>query len=186
MNLSKKSVMPVLVIPVLLISALSLSKPAFAADTSTTTQSGGVFSGLLQFISQKFGLDQTQVKTAVQDYKTTNKQKIADNMQKREDNRLAALVKAGKITDAQKQAIITELGVLQSKYNPDSFKNLTPDQRKQKFTDEQNEIKSWAQSQGIDPKYVLPGFGVRFGGKTRRFDRWGGNFTSPTPTPSQQ
>ncbi|HVZ66750.1 MAG TPA: hypothetical protein VG917_00640 [Patescibacteria group bacterium] len=184
MNLSKRSIMPVLVIPILLMSVLSNTSHAYAADSSTSaSQSGGIFSGLMQFISQKFGLDQTQVKAAVGDYKEKNKQKIADNMQKREDNRLTALVKAGKITDAQKQAIITELGVLQTKYNPANFRNLTQDQRKQKFTDEQNEIKSWASGQGIDPKYVLPGFGMRMPGKIRRFDRHGGNFLSPTPTP---
>jgi len=64
------------------------------------------------------------------------------------------------ITSAQETAIIAELATLRSKYNPANFKNLTADQRKQQFQNEQNEIKTWAQSNGIDPKYVMPGFGM--------------------------
>ncbi len=179
--LSKKKIVSSLAVVMMLGSLLSATIPAYAATNST--QSGGLFSGLIQFIAQKFGLDQNQVKSAVQGYHDTQKQNMQANMQTREKKRLDDLVSQGKITSAQETAIIAELAALQSKYNPANFKDLTADQKKQKFQDEQNEIKAWAQAQGIDVKYVLPGYGVKFGGRVRRFDRWGGNSVTPTPTP---
>jgi len=179
--MNKQKLMSVAAIFVMLGTTLSATAPAYAATSSSTN--GGFLSGLFQFIAQKFGLDQNQVKSAVQDYANQNKTKIQQNMATREKKRLDALVTRGKITSAQETAIINELATLQSKYNIANFKSLTPDARKQKFQDEQNEIKTWAASQNIDPKYVLPGFGMGMQGHMRRFDRWGGAFASPTPTP---
>lgn len=161
-----------------------VSLPAYAAD-SNSTSNGSFFSNFVNFFAQKFGLETSQVQSAMKDFHSQNMQKREDNWQQRETNRLDALVKAGKITEAQKSAILSELSTLQSKYTADSFKNLTADQKKQRMQDEKNEVDAWAKSQNIDPKYVFPGFGMGMGmgGKMRRFDKWGGNMASPTPTP---
>jgi hypothetical protein len=120
------------------------------------------FTGLVQYLSQKFGLNQSEVQSAVSDYQK-------QQMQNREQTRLDKLVSNGKITSAQEQAIIAELAALKTKYTPADFKN------------EQAELKSWAQSQGIDPTLVIPGFGMggRRGGMK---GNWPGH-PSPTPTP---
>lgn len=138
------------------------------------------FQGLIQSIAQKFGLDQTKVQSAVDDYNSQQKLKVQQRMQDKEKNRLDQLVKDGKITSAQEQAIITEFAALKTKYNPANLKNLTPEQRKAQFDAEQNEIKSWAQSQGIDPTLLLPGFGL--GRHMRGGMHWGGDW-DPSPTP---
>jgi hypothetical protein len=144
----------------------------------TNAQSANPLSGLVQMIAQKFNLDQGQVQTVVDQFRTQQKQTMMQNMQKREDNRLAGLVTSGKITDTQKQAIITELAALKIKYNPENFKNLSAADRKTQRQNEQNELKVWAQSQGIDIKLIQPGFGMGFGGRGMHKGR-------PTPTPTQ-
>ena len=131
-------------------------------------------------IAQKFNLDKNAVQSVVNDYHQQQKTKMVENMQQRDKNRLDALVKAGKITAAQEQAILTEQAALKTKYNPDTMKNLTKDQRKQQMQNMQNDLNTWAKSQGIDPKYVFGGFGMGKGfgpGRMHKMEGW------PTPTP---
>ncbi len=139
---------------------------------------GNPLSGLVQMLAQKFGLDQTQVQSVVDQYRQQQTTARQQNMQTREQARLDGLVKAGKITEAQKQAIITEQAVLKAKYNLANYKSLTPDQRKQQLQAEQAEIKTWAASQGIDPSYLRPGFGMRRMGGPKVWPK-----PSITPTP---
>src|SRR5579864_2495318 len=77
--------------------------PAFAANNNSS--SSNWFSGLVQYISQKFGLDQNQIKTAITDYNNQQKQNIEQKILDREKARLDKLVKDGKITSDQEQAI---------------------------------------------------------------------------------
>src|SRR4051812_11589028 len=126
---------------------------------------GNFFSGLIQFISQKFGLDKTQVQSAVNDYHQQNKANLTprpsrspEQVQALEQKRLDILVQQGKITSDQEKAILAELASIRSKYNPDSLKNLTPAERKAKMQEMRDELIAWAKSQGIDSSYVLPGF----------------------------
>ena len=151
------------------------------------------FSGLVQFFAQKFGLDKTKVQSAVNEYQhnyslTPRPTLSPDQIKTRAQGRLDALVKAGKITSDQEKAILSELDSLRSKYNMNDLMNQTPDQRRSMFQSLQNDIKTWAQSQNIDPKYVLGGFGIRGFGRREmmgvhgRFGMWSPS-TTPTPTP---
>ena len=155
--------------------------PAYAA--SGNTNRGNFFTGLIQFIAQKFGLDQNQVQSAVNDYKNQQKANMQQNMQNREKSRLDSLVSQGKITNDQETAILSELQILHNKYNSANLKNLTPTQRQQQFQQLQSGLKSWAQSQGIDPSYVMP-FGRRMGMSRHGFGKWRHN-PSITLTPTQ-
>jgi hypothetical protein len=176
----KQKLVTILTVLFMLFTGMSVAIPVYAASGNTN---GNFFSGLIQFIASTFHLDQTQVKTAVQTYQTQQKQIVLANMQTREKTRLDALVKTGKITSAQEQLIIAEIAVLQAKYNPANFKNLTAAQRKQQFQNEQSDIKTWAQVNGIDSKYIMPGFGMagQGGFRGRGFGKWAK--PSPTPTP---
>lgn len=174
----------------LLTTVLFATPAAFAAGPSTNS-SGNFFQGLISFISQKFGLDKTQVQTAINDYKTQNKPTpkptlTPDQIQAQEKTRLDKLVSTGKITSAQETLILAELTALRAKYDPAVFKNLTAAQRKQQLQAEQAEIKTWASANGIDPKYVMPGFGLGrmgMGGLRGNHFGWSGHNLTPTPTP---
>lgn len=115
--------------------------------------------GLVQAIASKFNLDQTQVQTVVDQYRQTEKQNRGNEMRNNHENQLAKLVTEGKITEVQKQAIVAEITTLRAKYSLERSKNLTPTERKAQMEKHQAEIKTWAQSQGIDPTLVTLGKG---------------------------
>lgn len=176
--MQKKIIFPIL--------GLILAGAVVAGVTQVKAQSNNnnPYSGLVQMIAQKFGLDQNQVQAVANQYRDQQKQNRQQTIEQREQDRLDKLVQAGKITDAQKQAILNELTALKNKYNPANLKSLTPDQRKQQFQAEQQEIQSWAKSQGIDPGLLMPGFGM---GGVRGMHRGFGGWLKPqvTPTPVQ-
>ncbi len=148
--LSKKVILPIL--------AVAIAGSALFGANQVAHAQGAVNSTLVQMIAQKFGLDQTAVQSVFDQYKSTRQATAQQNMQQRLDSKLTQEVQQGKITDAQKQAILAELSALKSKYNPSSFKGMTVAQRKQAFQNEQSDLKSWASSQGIDLS-LIPGFG---------------------------
>jgi hypothetical protein len=131
--------------------ALTLGVASVNAQTNTSPMSG-----LVAAIAQKFGLDQAKVQATVDDYKKSHKNEMHANMQAHLEDRLSALVKNGKITEAQKTAIINELNTLKTKYPMTA--GMTKQQRMQAMQNMQNEFKSWATSQGINTD-LLPGLG---------------------------
>jgi competence protein ComGC len=176
----KQKLMTIFTALVILFAGVPSAIPAYASFGNTGTN---FFSDLIQFVSQKFGLDQAKVKSAVTEYQNQNRQKMQQNMQDREKTRLDALVTQGKITVDQKNAIIAEQAKLRAEYNSADQKNLTADQRKQQFQKKQEEIKAWAQSQGIDASYVMP-FGGRMGLSRDQEKSFGwGHKLVPTQTP---
>lgn len=180
--ISKQKLLPIASVVILGSSSFFMTGQAFAANGPTGNSN--FFPGLIQFIAQKFGLDQATVKTVVTNYSNQQKQTAQQNAQSRHKTRLDALVKSGKISQAQEDAIIIELAALKAKYNPANFKNETAAQRKQNFQNEQNDLKTWATSQGIDFSIITSMMGGRPGGMGNGFrGHWGGKNISPTPTP---
>lgn len=169
--------------------------PAIANAQTTNGQSHtGFFQGLLQFIENEFGLNKSQVQSAVQQYKTERNATITPRptmtqaqMQAREQSRLDKLVSSGKINSTQEQSILSELATVQSQYNWSSLQNDTPSQRQSQIQAMQNTLKTWAQSQGINPMYVMPFGGMRGGRGMMRGHggrgNWGNPTGAPTPTP---
>jgi hypothetical protein len=164
----KKQTIFISILAVVITGTALFAVPRVYAETSGNTGTHmNFFQELIAFISQKFGLDKTQVQSAVTDFSKQKKatmtprptqtpQQIADQ----EKTRLDALVKDGKISADQETAIINELAVLRAKYNQDNWKNLTTEERRTQMTAMRDEIISWAKSQGIDSSYVIPGVGI--------------------------
>lgn len=192
--LRKKLLVPLSAI-VLTSGTLFVVPPAHA-QTQTPEAHANLFDGLVQFISQKFGLDKNQVQSAVTEYHKQQKANSRprptlseDQVKTMEKNRLDKLVSQGKITAAQEQAILDELASLRSKYNLNDMKNLTPEERHKQMQSFANDVKSWAQSQGIDPSYVMPFLGMEGGKRGMRghMGNWGNKppLSTVTPSPSQ-
>jgi polyhydroxyalkanoate synthesis regulator phasin len=158
--------------------------PLAYAQTPGNTPQPNFFQGLIQFISQKFGLSQDQVKSAVSDYQAQKKQDNQKLMQDRKKKRLDILVSQGKITADQETAIINELNSLQSKYGNQT--NLTPAQRKQNMQNRMNDLKTWAAQQGIDLSLIMPGPGKGGpkSGSGKRFGMGMGRWNKPSASPS--
>lgn len=152
MNISRKVVLPALGITIIG-GGLALGLTQVHAQTSTP------FSGLVQFLAQKFNLDQTKVQDAVNEYHTQQKQTMLQNMQAKLDTYLTGLVTQGKITNDQKTAIESEIKSLQSKYGPGTQQNLTPEQRRTNMQTMQTEWQNWLKSQNLDQSVIGPVFG---------------------------
>jgi len=141
-------------------------------------KSNNSFSGLIQAIAQKFNLDQTAVKSVFEQYQQEKQANRKNQMQQRLSGILDQEVKDGRIKNDQKQAIINELNQIKTKYKDQITKDTTVEQRKQIMQKEQEELKSWASSQGIDLT-LIPGYGRKDMHGGGRFKNW----ASPTPTP---
>jgi hypothetical protein len=163
--ISKKKIIFIGAFILLTGSLFAVSKPVYAANGGMW--GGNFFSGFIDFISQKFGLNKTQVQSALQDYQAQQKATITPrptmspaDRQAAEKKRYDVLVSQGKITTEQENLIINELEALRTKYNLGSQNNETSEQRKTDMQNMQNELKTWAESQNIDPNLLMPGFGM--------------------------
>ena len=166
----------------MIVTPVAAAAPAYAAMTNTTS-APNFFQELVQFIAQKFGLDQNQVQTAINQFHTQQVQQRQQKMEANEKSQLDRLVSQGKITASQEQQILAEQTKLRTEYNHANFKSLTPAQRKQQFQNEKAEIKTWSQSTGINAQYLHEGFGSGRFGNMRGFHKWN-DLVSPTATPS--
>jgi hypothetical protein len=86
---------------------------------------------------------------------------MKDQMKVRLNTKLETLVKEGKISDAQKQAILGKLSQLHSKYSKESMKDLTPEERKKRMDEQKAEIEAFAKEQNINIEYILPTGGMK-------------------------
>jgi hypothetical protein len=76
----------------------------------------------------------------------------------RMEARLTQAVTNGKITQAQKQAIIAKLAeeAAQREADKAEFQSMTPEQRRAAHEAHRAELKAWAAEQGIDLALIMP------------------------------
>ncbi|MBI3341652.1 hypothetical protein HY024_00855 [Candidatus Curtissbacteria bacterium] len=123
--------------------------------------SNGAYPAIVQKLVDKFHLNPDEVKSVFDQ----NRQERTANRQQKLEDRLSQLVKDGKISQDQKQKILAKLKELQAnrQANLQSAKSMTPEQRKAAIQKERDDLKAWAQQNGIDLKNLMirPGFGFR-------------------------
>lgn len=143
----------------------------FGVPQGANAQSPGEeIQSLIQKIATKFGLKQADVEKVFDEHRSALQAKRDSHY----EARLTQLVKEGKITDAQKQLILTKHKELESKREEkmESMKNMTPEQRKAAMDSEKTELENWAKQNNIDIKYLFGGdmgkWGMKMKGKVQQ------------------
>jgi hypothetical protein len=151
--LNKKIFVTALAIATLGTGILTSSR-VFAQATSGTDP----MSTLVQKIASKFGLNVNDVQ-AVFDQDRTDRQA---QQEKDYEARLAQAVTDGKITEAQKQLILTKHKELEASRQSQmqSMQGKTQAERKATMESERTALETWAKENNIDMSYLIGGRGI--------------------------
>ncbi|OGK23112.1 hypothetical protein A2954_01755 [Candidatus Roizmanbacteria bacterium RIFCSPLOWO2_01_FULL_37_12] len=136
------------------------------AGVKVNAQNENFHSNLIKKIAEKFNLKESDVSSVFTDFRNERQAE----RQKEIEERLTQAVKDEKITEAQRQAILKHHEELKNNQpDPEEFKNLTMEQRRQKMQEKKQEMESWALENGLDLDTIhgLMGFSQGFG--KRRF-----------------
>lgn len=127
------------------------STQAFAA--SNATDESVPMSSLAQRIAEKFGLDQAEVQVVFDQ----EREAMHAKMQADYEERLTQLVSEGKLTEQQKQLILSKHAELQANRQSviEGMKDKTDEERKVAMNTERQELTDWAKENGIDVQYLM-------------------------------
>lgn len=159
--LSKKVLVPVLIVAVLGVGAVF---KVSLVQASTANRN----SGLIQYLSQKLGIDQTKVQTVVDDYHTQRQAERQKEMTESYTTYLDGLVKEGKITESQKTTLLAKHAEIQKTREATDWTGKTPQERRTQMENDRTSLETWAKQQGIDVSYLHFGLGKGFGGRGGR------------------
>lgn len=150
MKKSKRMIFVTALIAAMLTAGSYTVNQVYAQDTSTQET-------LVQMIAQKFSLNEAEVQTVFEQYRAKHQQE----MQARYEEKLSTAVKEGKLTEAQKNLLIAKHKEIQAEKlaRLESIKSLSPSERRSTLQKKKTELKAWAETNGIDLQYLLPGFG---------------------------
>lgn len=112
---------------------------------------------LVQFIAERFDLDEEEVLTAMEDFQEQRHEEMGVQF----ENRLTQAVLDGKITDEQREMILQkheEMRVEQEN-NWMTLQDMTADERRDEIMARHEELKSWAEENGVDLSYFNVGVG---------------------------
>ncbi len=123
------------------LGALSLTK-VYAEDNVQTKT-------LLQTIVEKFNLNSDDVQKVIDEYRSERSSDRKEEL----TEKLDYLVYKEKITEDQKNKILSKYEEVKDKMN--EFWKLSVEERKTKMDELRDEIKSWAESNNIDTRYVF-------------------------------
>lgn len=192
--MNRKFILPVMILAIVSTTLFGIAH-TYAGSTPAERAK---YPAVVQKIADKFGLKVTDVQ-AVFDQDKVDRQ---TEMQTKFEDQLTKDVTDGKLTEAQKQAIIAkraelltniQSGVL--KGQPENFKNMTEaerktalEQRNTQMETQKASLETWAKENGIDLKYLyglgMGGFG--FGGRGEHgFGGPGRNMPTSEQQPSQ-
>lgn len=147
MNIGKK---------VLLTTAAVIGAGVMVSQTATAQEAiqGEQLTQIVERIAQKLNMQPSQVQLVLDEMRS-EKQTM---MQTHLEERLTQSVTDGKISEAQKAAILAKHAEMQTRM--ETLKDLTPEERKTEMQKIHEEMGSWAESNGID--FPFAGFGRGF------------------------
>ena len=118
----------------------------YASDnTNTQTQS------ILSRIMSRFNLNKDDVQDLVTQHRVERQSLNQDRMTKRLDD----AVKAGVITEAQKQAILEKTNAFRNEVRNTDVLSMNPQERRAKMQAHREEMRKWAEENGIDVDSLL-------------------------------
>lgn len=132
-----------------------LAAHAQTATTSTTSTS------IVDKIASKFNLSKADVQKVFDEDRATHEAE----REQQAATKLAELVKAGTLTQAQADKITAKRAELKAdmEKNKDSFTSMTEAERKTAMDAKKTALDQWAKDNGIDVKYLMPGMGEHGG-----------------------
>lgn len=131
---------------------------AFKKYNSTQEQSGNRFPFIIQKLIDRFNLNTDEVTEVLEEAKEEKHEQMKANF----EEKLNQAVADAKITEEQKQLIINKHEEEQGWH--EELKDLEPEERWQAKKKHQEEMKNWAEENGIDLKGIL-GFGPKGWGR---------------------
>lgn len=146
----------------ILIPALSLALLGLTAFgvTSIKAQGDGNYPPIVQKLVERFGLNEGEVQQVFDEARGERQ----EQMKAKFEERLEQAVADGKITAEQKQLILAKQAEMQA--NRGQWQDLTPEERKAKMGEHKEEMKTWAEENGLDLsqfKLIGPGGGMKGG-----------------------
>ncbi len=128
--------------------AASIAVPAFAATPTAGTTFNDPQQTLIQALIKRFNLNETDLKTFFQEQRAQHESQGAERVAER----LTAQVAAGKLTEAQKSAIIAKIAEAKAKH--EEARKLTPEECRKLMEAYRTELEAWVTAQGLDRSYV--------------------------------
>ena len=126
----------------------------YSTAVSYAQEAAGEYPAIVERLAEKFDLDVEDVQSVLDEAKD---ERMAE-MNARVEGRLDQAVAEGKITEDQKQLIITKHGELQTEREAsiDSWQGMTQEARREAMQKKHDELKAWAQENGIDLGMFMP------------------------------
>ncbi|HEY2004065.1 MAG TPA: hypothetical protein VGH44_03025 [Candidatus Saccharimonadia bacterium] len=172
--ITKKILIPMAAVAVLTAGAVGVSQVS-AASSSGSGQT------LAQRISSAFGLDQSKVQSVIDQYRTDQQSQAETKY----EQMLTDAVSQGKLTSAQKDAILTEHNKLGSELAAAQGKTGTD--RRTALQQVRTEANTWSKQNNLPAHWLLGARTMRGMGLGGRHDAAGNGSapsSSPSPSPS--
>lgn len=129
--------------------AATIAIPVFAATPATSdTTMVDPREHLIQALVQRFNLKTSDVQQFFQDQESQHAAELLTQL----DTRLATFVTQGKLTEAQKTALVAKAKEAQAKH--EEARKLSPEECKKLMDKYRTELETWATQQGIDKQFL--------------------------------
>lgn len=134
--------------------AVPLAAPAFAAESAKTLMSPtDRHATLIQELATRFNLNKDEVKAFFDEKHAARRAEMEAKMKEHVEARLAKAVAAGKITEAQKTAILAKAAELRAKAE-EAVKISDATERKAKLDALRTETEQWLKNQGLEKNQI--------------------------------
>lgn len=136
-------------------ASICLLTGIYGASITMANYTPGNREGLIEMLSAKFNLDENEVEKTLDEYRLAYQAERQVEMKIRLEERLNQAIVDGKITEEQKNLLLEKREEMQSKISQD-VEGWSEDReaRHEKMESYREEMKEWAESNGIDTSLV--------------------------------